>query len=294
MIEASVSTTHFHIRFQIRSSPALSVISTTTLRSNNIKESKDKRNREKLLAGPGSEFSLANPDMDLELDYYDYNVTNAGAAPGSYLGMDPAYLVWIPPLEDGIAIDTSEESDEENDEPLYEEISHSTSEQSTELYKTDRRNTSTLKDGSNSDEQSKNLHNLHLNKILAANTFQGNSSKTTAKPAEGAIYRKLNGTSADNIQMREFIAATSVSGRQLGGSPAYKTTIVCNKIYRNGEDKDVNTEKETAVTKEYYNLDEIQFADEEDGHESSNSKFEEPIERKGRYRSMVLSKSTSK
>lgn len=36
----------------------------------------------------------------MELDYYDYNVTNAGAAPGSYLGMDPAYLVWIPPLED--------------------------------------------------------------------------------------------------------------------------------------------------------------------------------------------------
>lgn len=36
----------------------------------------------------------------MELDYYDYNVVNAGAAPGSYLGMDPAYLVWIPPLDD--------------------------------------------------------------------------------------------------------------------------------------------------------------------------------------------------
>lgn len=39
--------------------------------------------------------------MDLELDYYDYNVVNAGAAPGSYLGMDPAFLVWIPPLDPG-------------------------------------------------------------------------------------------------------------------------------------------------------------------------------------------------
>lgn len=37
----------------------------------------------------------------MELDYYDYNVINAGAAPGSYLGMDPAFLVWIPPLDDG-------------------------------------------------------------------------------------------------------------------------------------------------------------------------------------------------
>ena len=65
------------------------------------KETKDRRNRERLLQGPGSEFSLANPDMDLELDYYDYNVVNAGAAPGSYLGMDPAFLVWIPPLDPG-------------------------------------------------------------------------------------------------------------------------------------------------------------------------------------------------
>jgi len=34
----------------------------------------------------------------MEMDYYDYNVANAGAAPGSYLGMDPAFLLWIPPL----------------------------------------------------------------------------------------------------------------------------------------------------------------------------------------------------
>lgn len=31
------------------------------------------------------------------MDYYDYNVGNASAVPGSYLGMDPQYLVWIPP-----------------------------------------------------------------------------------------------------------------------------------------------------------------------------------------------------
>ncbi|XP_014612298.1 PREDICTED: uncharacterized protein LOC106791281 isoform X3 [Polistes canadensis] len=49
------------------------------------KETKDRRNRERLLHGPGSEYSIINPEMDLELDYYDYNVANAGAAPGSYL-----------------------------------------------------------------------------------------------------------------------------------------------------------------------------------------------------------------
>lgn len=53
---------------------------------------------EKLLAG--SEFSLPE-DADLELDYYDYNVQNASAVPESYIGMDPAYLVWIPPFSPG-------------------------------------------------------------------------------------------------------------------------------------------------------------------------------------------------
>lgn len=75
-------------------SPAASLASTAKIRATSIKESKEKKNQEKLLAGPGSEFSLANPE-DFELDYYDYNVMNAGAAPGSYLGMDPAYLVSI-------------------------------------------------------------------------------------------------------------------------------------------------------------------------------------------------------
>ncbi|KAG5867028.1 hypothetical protein JTB14_029712 [Gonioctena quinquepunctata] len=80
-------------------SPAASMISRATIRSTNAKEKKEKKNREKLLAGPGgSEFSIANQDMDM--DYYDYNVVNAGAAPGSYLGMDPAFLVWIPPLDE--------------------------------------------------------------------------------------------------------------------------------------------------------------------------------------------------
>ena len=71
------------------------------------KETKERKNREKLLQGPGSEFSLTNPDSELELDYYDYNVANASAVPGSYLGMDPAFLVWIPPIED-LKLDTED------------------------------------------------------------------------------------------------------------------------------------------------------------------------------------------
>lgn len=56
---------------------------------------------ERLLASGCSELSLAAGDTDLELDYYDYNVSNAGGVPGSFLGMDPQYLVWIPPFAPG-------------------------------------------------------------------------------------------------------------------------------------------------------------------------------------------------
>lgn len=97
----------------------MSVISTATIRTTNLKENKEKRNREKLLAtgAHGSEFSLDCNEGDLEMDYYDYNVVNAGAAPGSYLGMDPAFLVWIPPLDDD-----GEILPEEQQRELYEDL----------------------------------------------------------------------------------------------------------------------------------------------------------------------------
>jgi hypothetical protein len=68
---------------------------------NNVKEHKEKCNLERLLASGCSELSLVAADADLEMDYYDYNVSNAGAVPGSFLGMDPQYLVWIPPFTPG-------------------------------------------------------------------------------------------------------------------------------------------------------------------------------------------------
>ncbi|KAL9912074.1 thrombospondin-1 like protein golden goal isoform 2-T9 [Glossina fuscipes fuscipes] len=113
-------------------SSANSVVSTATIRSTtNPKANKDKQNRKKLLTRPGSEFSLGNPE-DFELDYYDYNVTNAGSVPGSYLGMDPAYLIWVPPFDE-ISTPDREDADKtprpddcnatfDETQPLYEEI----------------------------------------------------------------------------------------------------------------------------------------------------------------------------
>lgn len=88
----------------------------TSLKGWTLKKVKDLRNREKVLAG--SEFSLTGQDTDLEMDYYDYNVHNTSAVPGSYLGMDPAYCVWIPPItspdeEEGEQIVVTDEEEKE-------------------------------------------------------------------------------------------------------------------------------------------------------------------------------------
>ncbi|KAJ8716854.1 hypothetical protein PYW07_003481 [Mythimna separata] len=91
-------------------SPALSGVSAARIRDN-PKHTKESCNRRLLK----SDLSLtSHPEM--EIDYYDYEVNNA--VPGSYLGMDPAFLVWIPPLEEG---DILKEIDE-NKVPIYEEI----------------------------------------------------------------------------------------------------------------------------------------------------------------------------
>ncbi|KAF6212582.1 hypothetical protein GE061_013107 [Apolygus lucorum] len=86
------------------------------------KECKEKRNRERMLAG--SEFSLNGPD--LEMDYYDYNVQNA--VPGSYLAMDPAYCLWIPPFAPGVW-------EEETEFMGGDEETSTKSEKSEEVYK---------------------------------------------------------------------------------------------------------------------------------------------------------------
>jgi hypothetical protein len=57
---------------------------------------------------PGSQYSISTNE-EMEMDYYDYNVVNASAVPGSYLGMDPAFLVWIPPFDEAGQIMTNGE-----------------------------------------------------------------------------------------------------------------------------------------------------------------------------------------
>lgn len=282
-----------------------SIVSVSTNPSINIKESKEKRNRQRLLAGPGSEFSLANPE-DMEMDYYDYNVINAANVPGSYLGMDPAYLVWIPPLSDGNEeCDSNEYDDSENDsdntdeEPHYDEISptyeHPTSTSTgggdgrgsseTDYSEPYYRNSSTIIPSKEND-----VHR-ERNRIRIATAFNtsngeriGNGTPTVGKsstPSTTLITSTLHGgkrASAldDVIQMTEFKSPKSNlihrrSDIVAKAHHSYQYGVEQRHSYASSSDKDNGTEKETAVVKspnkhfrEYYELDDIQFADDND------------------------------
>ena len=45
-----------------------------------------------------SEVSMAGTEVDLEYDYYDYDMDNACAVPGSLFGLDPTLMPWLPPF----------------------------------------------------------------------------------------------------------------------------------------------------------------------------------------------------
>ena len=247
--------------------------STATIRATNVKESKEKQNREKLLAGPGSEFSLANPE-DFELDYYDYNVINAGAAPGSYLGMDPAYLVWIPPLDDGNII---KEMDDEADEPYYEEIlpkfphidpgsnTETPSEDDVPCLPPPNNNNSVLA-GSSISNSSKNYRNTEICKILAANALSSSSNDGIYKTDDPSVIEDCATVLVKNmelIQMQEFAPTNSRNNR-------IKKKFINSPVRVHSRKSNLTEEKETTVVKSpsdnkiiSFGLDDIQFADDE-------------------------------
>lgn len=269
-------------------SPVSSIISVSTNRSVNIKESKEKRNREKLMAGPGSnsEFSLAPEDM--EMDYYDYNVINAANAPGSYLGMDPAFLVWIPPLDDGTP-HTEEDENSESDathsdeEPHYDEISPTYEDM--EIRRIDEApelpplNKKSVSPDTN-DYFVESNKNVHLNKVLIANTFNAIEDEVDTPKVQ---RRKMSGNLltrkqpiVDSIPMTVFRSKNKSNGNHRNVESPVK--VHRTQSYQNQEqrcsyasdDKDIGTEKETAVVKspsdnfkDYYELDDIQFADDD-------------------------------
>ncbi|XP_044317508.1 uncharacterized protein LOC108040179 [Drosophila rhopaloa] len=265
-------------------SPAASIVSSATIRTtSNPKESKEKQNRRKLLARPGSEFSLGNQE-ELELDYYDYNVINAGSAPGSYLGMDPAYLVWIPPFEevaereeDDKTPEPERDPDPERDErePLYEEIrmpryGHYLSPASnTESSK------STTADNTPSSEERSPPDSGRPSKATSPCEGVERGGKCLPKQPTPFMSRKQRRQSKQQMQSSLSLSAGSLDDEQRSGKNTklpIEMAAVHQKLEADLEPNESMTgsyvEKETAVEKssgdlqEFLSLDDIQFADE--------------------------------
>ena len=218
----------------------MSLTSTARIRLNNQKESKEKKNREKLMENPGSQYSLSTQE-EMEMDYYDYNVINASAAPGSYLGMDPAFLVWIPPIDECGNILSDSENDGEEIMMSHRDIDPGSNKESPEEdeapkipAKPPRKS---LKSPSTEDSKPITSGSINPKEILSKMNF-----------LQRRVNEKLCGGSVENLQNKAM-------------------------SYVKPEEKRISIiEKETSVIKspsdnkisEYYELSDIKFADDEE------------------------------
>ncbi|XP_065362143.1 uncharacterized protein gogo [Calliphora vicina] len=291
-------------------SPAASIISSATIRSTNPKESKEKQNRRKLLARPGSEFSLGNQE-DFELDYYDYNVTNAGSVPGSYLGMDPAYLVWIPPFDD--IPDSPEREDEdktpEPDEtqPLYEEIKmpkygHYLSPHSNTDSSNNTTNTSPTSEEISplsSNFQSKattpsetDLKNCLIRKAISSNSNQSSKQSTPYLTRKQRKQQKQQskstlslGNQNENIPLNDLNVTRSARNllqtqEQRESFRASATILETDSMNGSYIEKETSVVKSPSDLQNYLSIDDIQFADESESDHDASLAALKPEERR--------------
>lgn len=216
-----------------------------------MKENKEKRNREKLMTHPGSQYSISTNE-EMEMDYYDYNVVNASAAPGSYLGMDPAYLVWIPPIDETGNIISDAENDGEIVFPEHSDIDPGSNQESPDepvkIQPVKPPRKSLLSTPTNEDP-----------KPLSTPPSQ---STSILNPKE--ILSKIN-----------FLQRTSTS-KQIGAS---NENLQQKSPTKTVDIKRISViEKETSVIKspsdnrivEYYELSDIKFADDDDMEDDTN------------------------
>ncbi|EDW18730.2 uncharacterized protein LOC6582553 [Drosophila mojavensis] len=258
-------------------SPAASVVSTATIRTtSNPKESKEKQNRKKLLARPGSEFSLGNQE-ELEMDYYDYNVINAGAAPGSYLGMDPAYCIWIPPFEE------TPEREDEDKTPEPTSIPDETNPTFDEIQMPKYGHylcpgsKSTTTDNTPSSEERSLPSSQHQSKATSPNETTQRSTPT--KQPTPYMSRKQRRQARQQFRLNAANSGNESDSGTLRPRPIDKPEAEIAPVHQSISKAETHmdsdqsmtgsyVEKETLVEKssrdlqEYLHLDDIQFADE--------------------------------
>lgn len=188
------------------------------------------------MENPGSQYSLSTQE-EMEMDYYDYNVINASAAPGSYLGMDPAFLVWIPPIDDSGNI----LSDSENEEILQ---AHSDCDP-----------------GSNKESPEDEAPQI--------------PKKPPRKSLKSPSSDESHPITSGSLNPKEILSKINFLQRKVAEKPSESIENLANKtpVLRKPDVKRISAiEKETSEEKspndnkisEYYELSDIKFADDEE------------------------------
>lgn len=163
----------------------------------------------------------------MEMDYYDYNVINASAAPGSYLGMDPAFLVWIPPIDESGKILSDSETDGEEIFPVHSDVDPESNKESPE------------------EDEAPRIPAKPPRKSLASDDAKPISS-SALNPKE--ILAKINFLKRNAVET----STTSIH------KPNEKRVSVIEK-----ETSVIKSPSDSKIS-EYYELSDIKFADDED------------------------------
>lgn len=235
------------------------------------KERKERRNLR--LRAPVSDLSLT---ADLELDYYDYNVKNSEAATGSYLGMDPAFLVWIPPLNEN----------EEFNHHTYEEILprvHGNPGSNTESPEdNDHPNLAKprLKLDDNSSQSSPRVDRkllLAKNNIVHPLNFSISDLAPLKSEPSFDISKMLN-------PRRDPLKQVSIPMTEFTFDNKFQDSV--DRSRRQSEEKETVCEK--SPSEKYVDNTDIQFAD-EDSDSSNDLKNKDVMENTGKFSNNVVS-----
>lgn len=197
------------------------------------------------MANPGSQYSLSTQE-EMEMDYYDYNVINASAAPGSYLGMDPAFLVWIPPIDESGNILSDSENDGDEILRIHRDIDPGSNKESPEEdeapkipAKPPRKS---LKSPSTEDAKSIISSSLNPKEILSRINFL--QRRVIEKPCSGSV---------ENLENKAMSYV----------KPDVKRISLIEK-----ETSVIKSPSDSKIS-EYYELSDIKFADDEEELENS-------------------------
>ncbi len=208
----------------------------------------------------GSDFSLTGHDTDLEIDYYDYNVYNTNAVPGSYLGMDPAYCVWIPPFAPGQWVDNGVEDGGIRDNDGDNDDEFSIKRKSTQMGGQRRR---TL------------VHNVEKGEV--------SQSQHSVTPTGEKFQKECDGREKEYVKRYSGLSATSRSSNRTivadeDDSTIRETSLPDSAIHAQKAfvHKDVATNESATIkiAALIFEKDDFKYADDEDSDMAYNSSDE--------------------